>query len=56
MGSQRGGRGKERGFNFGVVDVDIFEAVGSLDNAIIEVLRCLGCIYGLLVEGGWAVR
>ena len=47
MGSQRGGRGKERGFSFGVVvDVDIFEAVGSLDNAIIEDLRRLECMYG----------
>jgi hypothetical protein len=56
VGSQRGGRGKERGFSLGVVVVDILVAVGSLDNAIIEVFRSLGCMYSLLVEGGWAVR
>ena len=38
--SQRGGRGKERGFSFGVdVDVDIFVT------AVLDIVDSLGCMY-----------
>ena len=40
MRSQRGGRGKERGFSFGAVD--IFVAVVRF----LEIVDSLGCMYG----------
>jgi hypothetical protein len=47
VGSQRGGRGKRRGFNFLEVDIlaigILFVRVGSLK-----------CIYGVLIKG-WVV-
>jgi hypothetical protein len=45
VGSQRGGRGKERGFSFGVVDVVVDEDIFVMFGIVLEILDMFGCMY-----------
>lgn len=45
MGSQRGGRGKERGFSLGAVDILVVVVI------CLEIEESLGCMCWFLVDG-----